>query len=271
MATTDIDSDESNEGFSDPSNSPHPIATTKEKYLWGMMKGKEYARSNITIKEVEGRGRSAFVAKSFKAGDFVCDYGGMVRKKVGEDWGDRRYASVGLGCYCLDAVYNNEKYVFDATPSINDPGRYINHAKRNSNLAIRPPVMIGEPPNSQLKIGFVAIRDINAGEELFFDYGIRDKDTPWLATDAKKVAITLVQLQSSTTSRPRPPAKRVKRSCPIPGCATTNISKLADHIRVKHSEYSQAERHVWLQKARKPTTFVSSEHIAITKLRHVSF
>ena len=88
MATTDIDSDESNEGFSDPSNSPNPIATTKEKYFWGLMKGKDYARSNVTVKEVKGRGRSAFAARSFKAGDFVCDYGGMVRKKVGEDWGD---------------------------------------------------------------------------------------------------------------------------------------------------------------------------------------
>ena len=270
MATTDIDSDESNEGFSDPSNSPNPIATTKEKYFWGLMKGKEYARSNVTVKEVEGRG-ALHLRQSHSRLVTVCDYGGMVRKKVGEDWGDQRYASLGLGCYCLDAVYNNEKYVFDATASINDPGRYINHAKRNSNLAIRSPVMIGEPPNSQLKIEFVAIRDVNAGEELFFDYGIRDKDTPWLATDAKKMATTLAQLQSSTKSRPRPPAKRVKRSCPIPGCATTNGSKLADHIRVKHSEYSQAERHVWLQKARKPTTFVSSEHIAITKLHYVSF
>ena len=61
----------------------------------------------------------------------------------------------------MDAVYNNEKYVFDATASINDPGRYINHAKRNCNIAIRPPVMIGELPNSQLKIGFVAIPEKN--------------------------------------------------------------------------------------------------------------
>lgn len=28
------DTDESNEGFEDSSNTPHPLATPKEKYLW---------------------------------------------------------------------------------------------------------------------------------------------------------------------------------------------------------------------------------------------
>lgn len=252
------------------------MATPKEKYLWGLLKKKEYSRSNVIVKEVEGRGRSAFAAREFRAGDFICDYRGVVRKKVGKDWGDERNASLGLGCYCLDAVYDNETYVFDATASINDPGRYINHARKNCNIALMQPVKIGEPPKSQLKIGFVALRNIHAGEELFYNYGIRDPDIPWLATDAKKVATTLpqvttVEMPSTAKSRPRPPAKRVRRSCPIPGCLTTNVLKLADHIRVKHPQYSQAERHVWLQKARKPTTLVSSKYIAITKLHNASF
>ena len=75
--------------------------------------------------EVKGRGRSAFAQRAFKAGEFVCEYRGVVRKKQGDDWGDQRNASLGLGCYCLDATYKNVQYVFDATASINDPGRYI--------------------------------------------------------------------------------------------------------------------------------------------------
>ena len=67
--------------------------------------------------------RAGDAAKLFKAGDFVCDYGDMVQTKVKEDWGNQRNASMGLGCYCLDAVYVNKTYVFDATASINDPGR----------------------------------------------------------------------------------------------------------------------------------------------------
>ena len=120
---------------------------------------------------------------------------------MAQDWEDERNAFLGLGCYCLDAVFNNETYVFDATPSIKDPGRYINHARQNCNLVLQQPVKIGEPPNSHLKIGFVAKKDIKAGEELFFNYGIKDPGLPWLATDAKKIATTLtlplLQMQST--------------------------------------------------------------------------
>ena len=56
----------------------------------------------------------------------------------------------------MDAVYENETYVFDATALINDPGRYINHAKRNCYLVLMPSVKIGVPPKSQLKISYVA-------------------------------------------------------------------------------------------------------------------
>ena len=74
----------------------------------------------------------------------------------------------------ISCVYSgNETCVFDATASINDPGRYINHARRNYNLVKMQPVMIGEPPKGQLRIGFVAKQNIPLGEELQFDYGIK--------------------------------------------------------------------------------------------------
>jgi len=184
---------ENNEGFQDESDSPHPLATTKEKYLWGLMKGRNYSCKIVDIRNVDdGRGRSAFAAKSFDAGDFVCEYRGVVRKKTDNDWGDERNASLGLGCFCYDVTYKNEAYVIDATASINDPGRYINHAAKNYNLITMPPVEIGKPPNTELRVGFVAKRAIKYGEELFFNYGIKpSEDFPWVSTDAKKVATTL--------------------------------------------------------------------------------
>ena len=162
------------------------------------MKGTRYSRDNVHIDEVEGRGRSAFAAKSFNAGDFVCEYKGVVRKKIAEDWGDQRNASLGLGCYCLDATYECTTYVFNATASINDPGRYINHASKNYNLLKMPPVLIGKPPHAQLKIGFVARTDIKQGEELFFHYGLKSQpEFPWITTDVKKVGTNLQEMRSS--------------------------------------------------------------------------
>ena len=243
--------------------------------MWGLLKGKRYARANVTVQEVKGRGRSAFAAKHFNPGDFICDYGRVVRKKAKKDWGEERNASLGIGCYCLDATYNNEEYVFDAAASINDPGRYINHASRHCNLLLMSPVMIGEPPNAQLKIGFIAKREILVGEELFFDYGIKDPDIPWLKTDAKTIATTLPkispQMQTTATKKPRPPAKRRKLDCPIRGCATTNVSKLADHIRTQHPKYTTKERHEWLHKARlnQPPKFVSISIHGVNKYCNV--
>lgn len=67
-----------NEEFKDSSDRPHPLESPKEKYFWGLLKGREFSQHNVTIRRVEGRGRSAFAAKSFQPGDFVC---GVVHKK----------------------------------------------------------------------------------------------------------------------------------------------------------------------------------------------
>lgn len=180
-----------NEGFEDPQDTPHPLATTREKYLWGLYKGPGFSNKNVTIREVTGRDRSAFANRSFKSGDFVCEYRGVVRQRTSDkDWVDQRNASLGLGCYCLDVTFENEAYTIDATASINDPGRYINHASRNYNLLLMPPVKIGKPPNAKLRIGFVAKRDVRYGEELFFHYGLKnDPDLPWIAKMQRKLLL----------------------------------------------------------------------------------
>ena len=46
VITTGIDSDGTDSddivGFNGPSNSPYPIATPQEKYLWRLLKGKNH-------------------------------------------------------------------------------------------------------------------------------------------------------------------------------------------------------------------------------------
>lgn len=202
------DDSTSHEGFEDCNDTPHPLATTKEKYLWGLLKGSQFSRDNVIVKEVAGRGRSAFAARSFNAGDFVCEYKGLVRHKEKDDWGEQRNASLGLGCYCLDATYENVTYVFDAAGSVCDPGRYINHASKHFNLLKMQPVMIGNPPNNTLKIGFVARRNIKYGEELFFHYGLKkDPDLPWSGTNAKQISTTLQELDPPTTLQEPDPSR----------------------------------------------------------------
>jgi len=170
-----------------------PWATTKEKYLKGLKHGKKRSKRNVAICYVESRGRSGFATKPFKPGDFVCEYVGSVRKldDVNNDWGDVCNKQLNTGCYCLDVTLDGNRYVIDATNEPNHPGRCINHARKHPNLKLMQPVMLGEPPNNKLKVGFVARRAIGEGEELFYDYGISDPDLPWINCDAKEIGITL--------------------------------------------------------------------------------
>ena len=100
--------------------------------------------------------------------------------------GELTNAEIGVGCYCLDVVYEHETCTFDAASKHNAPGRYINHAGKNPNLVLLKPIMIGKPPKRRLRIGLVARCCIKKGEELFFNYGIKDCDLTWLKCDAKK-------------------------------------------------------------------------------------
>jgi len=78
-------------------------------YLWGSTK---FSQNNVKVREGK-------VCLCYKAGDFVCEYRGVVQQKKGnEDWGDQRNSSLGLGCYC-----------FDATTSMTQGGTLIMQAK----------------------------------------------------------------------------------------------------------------------------------------------
>ena len=109
------------------SSFPAPYATTREKYLNGLLQGKKKSQKNAAVGFDEGSGRSAFARRNFKPGHFVCEYQAVVRRKEKIDHAEMTNAELGLGCYCLNAIHNQEAYTFDATSKHNVPGRYINH------------------------------------------------------------------------------------------------------------------------------------------------
>ncbi|CDJ31562.1 SET domain-containing protein, putative [Eimeria mitis] len=62
------------------------------------------------------------------------------------------------------------------------PARLINHSRKNPNLKPKAEAVDGDA--NDLRLFFVALRDIHEGEELLVDYGERDpealKQNPWL-------------------------------------------------------------------------------------------
>ena len=72
------------------------VANPYEKYLHGLLKGKNFSRKHVDVKICKnGIGRSAFAAKEFKAGDFVCEYASCVKLKTESVADDQRYSSLG--------------------------------------------------------------------------------------------------------------------------------------------------------------------------------
>ena len=58
---------------------------------------------------------AAYAAIDFKPGDFVCEYAACVKTTEESKQKDNMYGSLGIGCYCLDSVYDGAKITFDAT------------------------------------------------------------------------------------------------------------------------------------------------------------
>ena len=146
----------------------------------------------IEVRTAPGRGLGAFAAEAISSGALVCSYHGerISQREVAE-----RYSSVAGGDYLFElstAVSNCAKAVDSALrlstyvgrvrpPSSSLEGlyidarlsshasRFINHAE-HGNLIPSPAGLA--PEGGASSIDFHALRPIEAGEELLFDYGV---------------------------------------------------------------------------------------------------
>ena len=70
--------------------------------------------------------------------------------------------------YLLEFEYCGEKYLIDGLAEDGSQGRLINHSSKHPNIKRSPYVVEG-----RLHLLFVAIKNIDSGAELFYDYGQR--------------------------------------------------------------------------------------------------
>ncbi|XP_041854425.1 lysine methyltransferase 5Ab [Melanotaenia boesemani] len=140
---------------------------------------KNGTEEGMQVRHIEGKGRGVFAMKDFKKGDYVVEYHGdlldLTQAKMRED----KYAEdPQTGCYMYYFQYQSKTYCVDATKETGRLGRLINHSK-TGNCQTRLHVIDGTP-----HLILVASRDIEAEEELLYDYGDRSKASvsahPWL-------------------------------------------------------------------------------------------
>ncbi|KAM3611582.1 uncharacterized protein V6R79_020830 [Siganus canaliculatus] len=140
---------------------------------------KKGIEEGLQVKHIEGKGRGVFAVKSFKKGEFVVEYHGDLLELAEAKRREAQYAlDPQTGCYMYYFQHQSKTYCVDATKETDRLGRLINHSK-TGNCQTRLHPIDGTP-----HLILVASRDIEAEEELLYDYGDRSKESilahPWL-------------------------------------------------------------------------------------------
>lgn len=131
------------------------------------------------------KGRAVVAGEQIFTHEYICEYKCTtynIREKV--LW-EEDYLANEEGSYIIEAkISTGEVMCFDATRTINSFGRLINHGLPcEVNTKPHRPLRI----NGEWRVGFYALRDINEGEELLYDYGKHPHQPEWMDRRRKRV------------------------------------------------------------------------------------
>ncbi|KRX94296.1 N-lysine methyltransferase SETD8-A [Trichinella pseudospiralis] len=135
---------------------------------------------DLEVREFPIKGRGVIAKRKFAHEEFVVEYRGELIESAEAQRREERYQKNSrIGCYMFYFYFKGKQYCLDATRESVHKGRLLNHSAKGSNLKSK----ILEV-NNRPHVIFLAKRDIEAGEELLYDYGDRRKNAveanPWL-------------------------------------------------------------------------------------------
>lgn len=135
----------------------------------------------LEVRPTPLRGRGIFATQDFRKGEFVVEYSGeLIDIREAEEREAEYSIDLTKGCFMFYISWKKKQYCIDATPETGRLGRLINHSKLSPNLKPKVVTFGGKP-----RLILVASRDLQAEEELLYDYGDRSKlsieEHPWLA------------------------------------------------------------------------------------------
>ncbi len=137
-------------------------------------------KEDFVVKDVDGKGKGLFAAARIPRDKIVLEYVGELISLEEAERRETDYEKEGKDhCYMFffdhrDSSGKRRKMCIDSTKT-KHCSRFMNHSRYNPNL---------KAISHKNGIWFKSIKDINAEEELTFDYGERRKDilkaNPWL-------------------------------------------------------------------------------------------
>lgn len=134
------------------------------------MLNSEMAPVRLASSERDGRG--VFASGNIERGSFVCEYVGVVLDQDEMNRREDAYEWRSWGSYMLAFMHDGSWHAIDATAERPEYGlaRYINHSRTRPNIRLVA-VDVGGVP----RVAMIAKANIEAGDELLFDYGDRGK------------------------------------------------------------------------------------------------
>uniref|UniRef100_A0A2C9KJN9 SET domain-containing protein n=1 Tax=Biomphalaria glabrata TaxID=6526 RepID=A0A2C9KJN9_BIOGL len=156
-----------------------PKLSLLETVTKGLMADPKEIQSRFTIKFDEGKGRGVYLAiPILKKYSFVLEYEGDLISESEATSREQIYAHNNEGCYIMSFMFKGMKMAIDATRCFHSYTRLLNHS-RHPNIRFHRPLIV-DLKGGRPRIGAYALRDISKGEEIVFDYGVRDGSIPWL-------------------------------------------------------------------------------------------
>ena len=111
-----------------------------------------------------------FALECIARNSYICEYKTTkVLTNSEAEIAENEYQLNNEACCLLRGKVKDKNMWFDATRRINQYRRFINHSI-TYNIKPMPPGFIC----GKWRVGFLATQDINKGEELLYDYGVRD-------------------------------------------------------------------------------------------------
>ncbi|XP_063419434.1 uncharacterized protein LOC134702463 [Mytilus trossulus] len=133
-------------------------------------------KEGFAVREITPNiGKGVFTSRNFKKGDFLLEYEGeLLSSEEGVSRLDEHVAS-GIGCYVFFFKNKDEKKMsIDGTFS-RLKARYVNDGIGIEKNSVMKRIDVEDRPH----LALFAVRDINTGEELRYDYGETSKYLPW--------------------------------------------------------------------------------------------
>ncbi|XP_035989894.1 N-lysine methyltransferase KMT5A-A-like, partial [Fundulus heteroclitus] len=166
------------------------------------------------------KGRGVFATTPFKKGDFVVEYRGELINYEESQRRRRLYHSA-CAVFMFDFLWQERWWCIDASREDNSLGRLVNDDHKNPSCTMKKILVDGKP-----HLCLFAVKDINPGEEITYNYG--GTDWPWREKASKESSVTEAVEVEHAGSSDQAPSKSSKKKA-------SKESSVTEAVEVEHA------------------------------------